>query len=304
MLQDPERCWYVRDSVAQQPRQIWFFDGRTAMNMGVTNPEIGGGTYFKAEPGECIWDCIKHQTPWLDPNVTEGYFHLMICGPGQFYRRIARPLLLSCDGGLWSYMLNEDKMYMINARRQLSLLISKLEAICHIVQPSKMTLDVYGHEIRNLLILAAAEVEMHWRGILGANGVSSAKFTTNDYIKLIKPLGLAEFEVTFIDFPDLQIMKPFAEWSETNPTKSLEWYDAYHGVKHNREGEFQRGTLRRVFEAISACVALMVAQFGYQALGETLARLINLKVPSWPIEEMYFLCPPLSTWTAINYPGL
>jgi len=53
-----------------------------------------------------------------------------------------------------------------NARSQLTLLVRKLKAICHIVQPSTKTLDAYGHEIRNLLILAATEVEMHWRAVL------------------------------------------------------------------------------------------------------------------------------------------
>ena len=42
---------------------------------GVTNPEAGAGTFFKAEPGEDIWDCIRRQTPWLDAGQTEGHFH-------------------------------------------------------------------------------------------------------------------------------------------------------------------------------------------------------------------------------------
>lgn len=63
-----------------------------------------------------------------------------------------------------------EKDYLASARSQLTSLARKLETICQTVQPSEKNLDVYGHEIRNLLILAATEAEMHWRGILTANG--------------------------------------------------------------------------------------------------------------------------------------
>ena len=91
------------------------------------------------------------------------------------------------------------------------------------MQPSTKTLDVYGHEIRNLLILAATEVEMHWRGILTANGSSTSKFNTNEYIKLADALRLVDYAITFLDFPDLQLIRPFAGWSKADPTKSLGW---------------------------------------------------------------------------------
>ena len=67
MDQGLENRWFVRDRIAGQPRQIWLFDGQVAKNMGVTNPETGPGTYFKAEPGENLLDCIRRQTPWSIP---------------------------------------------------------------------------------------------------------------------------------------------------------------------------------------------------------------------------------------------
>jgi len=129
------------------------------------------------------------------------------------------------------------------------------------VQPSERTLVVYGHEIRNLLILAATEAEMHWRGILIANGAPrTTKFSSNEYVKLVEPLKLRDYAINFYDFPDLPPFQPFAGWSREDPTDSLPWYAAYNGVKHNREDEFQRGTLRCAFEAVSANIALLVAQ--------------------------------------------
>src|ERR1700682_866235 len=250
--------WYVRDHIDGQPRQLWRIDGQTATNMGVTNPEMGAGTFFRAEPGETIWDCIRRQTPGPNPELTKGRFHSMTLGPGEFYPRIARPIALANKSRLWSPSHEVERVYIASARGQLTLLARKLEIICQTVQPSERTLDVYGHEIRNLLILAATEAEMHWRGILVANGAQTLRLNSNEYVKLVEPLKLSDYAITFHDFPDLQPIQPFAGWSRAAPTRSLGWYDAYHGVKHNREGEFKRGTLRCTFEAISACIALVI----------------------------------------------
>jgi hypothetical protein len=306
MAQGIEKRWYVRDYVDGHPRQIWSFDGQAAKNMCVSNPEIEGLSYFKAAPGEDFLDCIRRQTHWLEPGVTEGRFFLMTRGPGEFYPRIARPLALARQETPWSPILSEDKAYVANAKSQLILLVRKLETICHIVQPSTKTLHVYGHDIRNLLILAATEVEMHCRGILKANGSLASKFNTNEYIKLVDPLRLVDYAVTFLDFPDLQSIRPFAGWSKADPTKTLGWYDAYHGVKHNRENEFERSTLRYAFEGVSARIALLVAQLGPVALSAELSSVVGLEVPNWPIGEMYYLQPGLglADWVPINYPGL
>jgi hypothetical protein len=78
-------------------------------------------------------------------------------GPGEYYPRIARPLVQAHQPTPWSQSFNLEKAYVANARSQLTSLTRKLETICQTVQPSESTLVVYGHEIRNLLILAATE---------------------------------------------------------------------------------------------------------------------------------------------------
>jgi hypothetical protein len=304
MPNDADKRWYVRDHVAGQPRQVWLFDERTATRVGVADAESGAGTYFKADPGEDIWACIRRQTPWLNPDVTEGRFHPMVLGPAEFYPRIARPIALATQPMLWSPPITSYKAFIASARNELTLLMRRLEIICQTVQPSPQTLDVYGHEIRNLLILAATEAEMHWRGILSANNASIQQFNSSEYVKLVGPLRLHDYRVMFHDFPDLGPVSPFAGWSKTGPTKSLAWYDAYNGVKHNREIEFYRGTLRRAFEAVSACVAMLVAQFGPTALNAELSSFVELQVPAWPIGEMYLPRVTDADWTPVQHPDI
>lgn len=290
--------WYVRDVGTGHGRQLWCITERTATLMGVSNPEAGAGTYFAAEPGEIIWACLRRSTPWLDGLEDPGPFKRMVHGPGEYHPRIARPIALVETGKLWLPDSTKEQRYITGAQNQLGSLIDDLRAICRMVQPAPKTLSVYGHEIRNLLILAATEVEMHWRGILTANG-STAKFNTNEFVKLAAPLGLREYVVHFHSCPDIGPFKPFADWEVLDPTNSLPWFAAYNGVKHNREHEFERATLASAFAAVAACSVLLVAQFGQAALTHELAGFLSVEPPAWPIEKMYLMSEAEGGWRPI-----
>ena len=269
--------------------------------MRVTNPESGPGSHFTAEPGEDFFDCIRRHTPWMIDS-----FYEAALGPGEYYPRMARPLAEARQSMpmFWSGSVATEKDFIANARSQLTSLTRRLQTVCQTVQPSEKNLDVYGHEIRNLLILAATEAETHWRGVLVKNGYVLSRPNTNDYVKLIEPLKLLDYTITFRDFPNLQPVQPFAGWSSQAPTNTLGWYDAYNKVKHNREDEFERGNLRHAFEAVSACIALQVAQFGLTALNAELLAFVAPTIPDWPIEEMY-LSPMMSPdWASVSHPAL
>jgi hypothetical protein len=296
--------WYVRENITGQGRQLWRFTDRAATNMGVINPKDGPATYFEAGSGETIWDCIRRQTPWFEPSGSERQFVAMNLGPGQYYPRMARPLALAVQPSLWSPNGSTDRSHIAGAQNQLNSLTRQLEAICRVVQPSPLTLNVYGHEIRNLLILAATEVEMHWRGILVANGLVRESYATTHYVKSADPLRLREYRVSFYPFPDIAATQPFLGWAPEKPTASLGWYAAYNGVKHNRENEFAKATLERVFEALAACVVMLVAQFGRTALTSDLSIFFEIEEPDWPLEEMYLSPEDGHHWTSISHPTL
>lgn len=134
-------------------------------------------------------------------------------------------------------------------------------------------------------------MEAHWRGVLVSNGVKKNSPTTKDYVALLDAMKLDKYAVTFPNYHWLAALKPYEEWDTKNPTRSLVWYDAHNAVKHNRETEFQKATLLRVFEAVSACVIMMVAQFGLHAgLGQDseLQSFFHLSAfPSFPLSEVY-----------------
>jgi len=208
----------------------------------------------------------------------------------------------------WSPSAKIEPDIVAIARGQLNTLTRQLARICQTVHPTEQTFSTFGHEIRNLLILACTEVEAHWRGVLVANGVTKDRYSTKDYVALRDAMKLDEFAVTFPNYPWLAALKPYEAWGSTDsPTRDLKWYDAYNAVKHSRETEFQQANLRRVFEVVSACVIMIVAQFGLPAglgQGSELRSFFHfVAVPSWPLSEIY-LFPydkPAGGWTPVDF---
>jgi hypothetical protein len=121
-------------------------------------------------------------------------------------------------------------------------------------------------------------------------------------------MKLDQFAVVFPNYPWLPPFKPFNGWGATGkPTQELAWYDDYNATKHDRESAFERATLCRVFEAISACVVMIVAQFGLPlGLGESAESRSFFQivaVPEWPLSEVYIFPYESSTgeWAAVNF---
>ncbi|MDB5576428.1 MAG: hypothetical protein JWR80_1604 [Bradyrhizobium sp.] len=295
--------WFVRELAALGP-QLWRFTPLTATRMGVSNPETGPGTYFAAAPGEDIWQCIERQTGWLHAAGQDGRFVKLDLAPGSYHPRMARPIAMMGDDKLWLPDAEAQRSHIAGAQSQLVSLTHQLEAICRVVEPSPATLHVHGHEIRNLILLAATEAEMHWRGVLRANGMLRDRYSTNDYVAIATPLRLGDYAIAFDRFPELQEVRPFAGWDPAAPTASLAWYAAYNAIKHDREQAFAHATLGHAFAAISACTILLVAQFGETALGTELRGTYDVRVPDWPLPSRYVMPQDQQGWAARPHPDL
>ena len=285
-------CYYLRDVPGYKHLEAWKIDDHVAVRVGVPNAEYGAGTYFKAEPGGSVWDAIRKGTPWFGPDGHNPFVKAQLA-PGFYYPRIARPLEQHPqEAPGWSPGATNEANSIAIARSQLAVLTRQLDRICQTVHPTKQTLSTFGHDIRNLLILACTEVEAHWRGVLVANAVRKDRYQTKDYVKLAPVMKLNEYAVKFPSYPWLDPVKPFKDWGKTGkPTKELSWYDAYNAVKHDRESKFEAATLSCAFEAISACFVMLAAQFGLKdGLGqrsEILAFFQFCSLPLWSPSDVY-----------------
>lgn len=271
---------------------VWRISTTEAVRLGISNPQQGSGCYFRADLGEDVFSAIRRGADgWFGPNG-ESPFHEVTLAPGQFYPRMARPNDQHPSESPGFYPgLRHDQNALAMTHVQLAVLMRALDRICETVHPSAENMAAFGHDIRNLLVLASMEAEAQWRGILAANGVTADRLTTADYVKLLAPMRLAAYRVRLTAYPWLAGIAPFATWAPAAPTKSLGWYDAYNLTKHDRETAFSTATLEHAITAVFAVVVMVLAQYGSPyALGqrtELSDRFAFDCLPEWDPGDVY-----------------
>ena len=116
--------------------------------------------------------------------------------------------------------------------------------------------------------------------------------TMTHYVDVFRLLRLSEWQVQLVDFPNLGSIRPFGTWDERTPSQSLPWYDAYHAVKHDRDAQFHRATLRVAIDAVAGAAVALIAQFGWPPVesDRTLAAFRVTHYPEWEPHEAY--APP------------
>ena len=184
-----------------------------------------------------------------------------------------------------------------NLIRQLEIILDDLENIFKVIAPNKHNKGTYGHAIRNIILLACTEIDMMMKHILERNDYSRKNtYSTNDYIHLLKPLRLNEYQVGFQRFGN-SLYSPFWRWSSENPSQSIWWYDAYNKIKHDREKYFKQANIGTAINAVMAFAITLIAQYGYRndIWNEHVGKIIRvMKEPQWELEDFYFYCPDLN----------
>jgi hypothetical protein len=298
-----------------------YFDGVQAFEVWVKDYTFEEGSYYYLWNARLLCDVLggekieealfKKVSPFKD-DIERFKLKKVNQKTGFFHPRIFRPSLRKGDFGsniITSTTFNTstrsqfdkieilpiNRQIFIKSLQQLNTLIGRAKSICNTVYPSPENFKTYGHEIRNLLLLACTEVETQMKGILLVNNYKKGDkpFNTNDYVKLKKVLKLEKYTVSLPYYPELGEISPFKDWDSKSSTKSLVWYDNYNAVKHDNENEFNKGDLISSINAISAIYILLLSQYGntvpfWRDLTGNFFQIVN--IPSWEFDEWYI--PP------------
>lgn len=214
-----------------------------------------------------------------------------------YFPRIYRPVYGNFGASTAFYIGEErpapvDTELLRNTLMQITSYVELLNTIFQSVFPTEENFEVYGFNIRNLILLACTEFESQARGILIANNLKHRGnfYTTKDYVKLKSVLKLEDYAVRFTHFPNIPVLEPFRKWDENDPTVSLKWYDNYNSTKHNREVNFSKGRLIDLLNALSANYIMLIAQFGeLEIINDMLRKYWTIeKKPQWSIDEMLY----------------
>src|SRR3990172_9438069 len=160
--------------------------------------------------------------------------------------------------------LKIDNKEQISQEQSIRLLIQQLDNLLLYIEPSPNGLECFSHKTRELLILACTEVENQWRSLLQRANIipiNKKDYTTKDYVKLSSKVYLNEFSITLRSISYSTKLRPFSKWNASNPTTSLEWYDAYNKTKHDRNKYFDKAKLEYIIDAIAANIALYAVRF-------------------------------------------
>jgi hypothetical protein len=223
--------------------------------------------------------------------------------PGIYHPRIFRP---SGERVVLEVPAFYSRQWSSSLQAVRNLLVV-MESVFRYLEPHPKNAGAFGHELRQLLILGCTEVESSLKAVLKANHYATppnGRFTTNDYVKLLQPMRLREWEVYLTFHPDYPPFKPFESWDPTNPTRSLSWYSAYNAVKHDREDNFQEATLENALVAVGAAYLLVTAQFGmFHNVFAELTDPFRVNQPTWPLSE-YYVPPGLlagAAWSPADF---
>jgi hypothetical protein len=236
-----------------------------------------------------VWQEFSFHHPLIKSEVK-----VLKTGLGKFYPRIWRGLYVPERTFCYNPVNPRSTYGSVYVRSNISAasIYEYLEFLFKYVEPTSANMSVFGDKIRELLILTCTEIEAIWRAVLEQNSNKKKdRYTTKDYVKVKIPLHLDEWGVELRDYPELGTFRPFMSWKDTEPTRSLSWYDGYNAVKHDREIEFSRANLKNLINALAAVHILQAAQWGPEMYDRVFGNLhspfITIQHPTFSMSDLY-----------------
>lgn len=178
---------------------------------------------------------------------------------GVKYRHIWKPLMQNDIEKELDFSVADA----YRAKRELGILVQKLQEILLFVEPSEAGLKSYSHKARELLFLACSDLECNLKKY-NFNRNKSMK----DYIKLTEYIDLTKYKLSLVGYANPYKCCPFENWNELEPSKSIAWYDAYNQIKHNTDANFHLSTLENCINAIAANIILFAVRYSPRYLYE------------------------------------
>ncbi len=234
------------------------------------------------------------------------------------YKRIARPF--DNPHGSWiigsidrSYLLSSDfATNQITAIRTYHTIEKDLRQIFDFIEPDDRNLTTFSTRLYEIFLRASTEFESNCKLILCENlyrrceknlSRCGKNLKIGDYKNIKKATRLLEYKIQLTVWANKPLLlEPFSCWSNCD-SLTLNWYQEYNNVKHNRSTEFHCANLKNTIDAVAALFIVLFAQFNTFAFSphELVAdcndvdgwlthhnSIFWVKVPTtWTVDECY-----------------
>lgn len=157
-------------------------------------------------------------------------------------------------------MLQDDSNHYINS---FNLLTKDYLLIHEYIDPSDSNLHTYSHRNYELLLRLCTEFENLCKEKIIEKGCTKQKekLKINDFKVLDSLYNLSNIELGLLYWNTKnKFVRPFVDWGHGKNT--LQWYDAYNKVKHNRIENFSMANLENITNALSGLFLLCYKIFG------------------------------------------
>lgn len=128
------------------------------------------------------------------------------------------------------------------------------------VELNPLNYNTYSIEFANQLISIGSELDVFFKVVSNLN--SGIRPNISDYYKEVtkKFPNIKDQEVIIKDKREIKI-KPFETWEESKAGQSLDWWDAYNNIKHNRVENMEKANLKNAFNILGALFILEMYLF-------------------------------------------
>lgn len=209
--------------------------------------------------------------------------------PGKYYKRSVRGLYYNTENCTTEIYNQSAKLDEI---RSFHSICKSLTSLFDFIEPEPQNLTTYSNKIREALILGCTEVEyLLKKTLIDNNYTNMPRLNTKDYVKTLPYLKLEQYSVKLKMFPNIGSFSPFNNWSSSQPTTSLNWYDSYNAVKHDRGSNKNRSNLEMLINAIAAIHIILEANYGEHLFDspmrssyESIFQTVNS--PVWNLNEL------------------
>ncbi len=253
--------------------------------------EVDLAQKFAAKYG--MWGGGGFMNPWSAPSVQSDQYRIRCANPlvGEYYVGMYRPVWNGRNNLLQKFPDIPFDLGNHELIRQIDRITENIFKAAEFIEPSQATINTFSVALREFLIIQCTEIETILQNLLRKHCVNpqSRNWNTVDYYKTCEPLRLKEYQVYFPTFQRLNHgFSPFFNWSDSQPTQSLVFYDEYNKTKHNRADGLESATFSNVLSSYAALLIVAFATCGPAiAKSQRLQNFISLKQPAWKIEDHY-----------------
>ena len=191
-----------------------------------------------------------------------------------------------------AFQLGYNETAKSRAKRDLSILIQKLQEILLYVEPTNSGLQSFSHKTRELLILSCTELENSLKFYLNTSNITRS--TMANYIDILNKVDLRKYQVKFNGYAQLCSYFPFGNWNKQQPTQSLSWYDAYNKTKHDKDKHFNLSTLENAMQAVAANMIMFCVRYSPYAIfaendfySNIIRNFLEIDMPNATINDLY-----------------